>query len=33
MVPRFEQQGRLVHVWSVPLEYLTRRIQIVRSRR
>lgn len=24
---------RLVHVWSVPLEYLTRRIQIVRSRR
>lgn len=24
---------RLVHVWSIPLEYLTRRIQIVRSRR
>ncbi|XPE23787.1 respiratory nitrate reductase subunit gamma [Shigella sonnei] len=24
---------RLVHVWSVPFEYFTRRYQIVRSRR
>ncbi|WP_029684308.1 respiratory nitrate reductase subunit gamma [Tatumella saanichensis] len=24
---------RLVHIWSVPLEYLTRRYQLVRSRR
>jgi len=24
---------RLVHVWSAPLEYLTRRYQVVRARR
>ncbi|MNC62873.1 Respiratory nitrate reductase 2 gamma chain [compost metagenome] len=24
---------RLVHVWSAPIEYLTRRYQVVRSRR
>ncbi|HHU7963341.1 TPA: respiratory nitrate reductase subunit gamma, partial [Escherichia coli] len=24
---------RLVHVWSAPFEYFTRRYQIVRSRR
>ena len=24
---------RLVHIWSVPLEYLTRRYQLVRNRR
>jgi nitrate reductase gamma subunit len=24
---------RLVHVWSAPVEYLTRRYQVVRSRR
>ena len=25
--------SRLVHIWSVPVEYLTRRYQIVRARR
>lgn len=25
--------SRLVHIWSVPMEYLTRRYQVVRSRR
>ncbi|MFH4827373.1 respiratory nitrate reductase subunit gamma, partial [Klebsiella pneumoniae] len=24
---------RLVHVWSAPVEYFTRRYQVVRSRR
>jgi nitrate reductase gamma subunit len=25
--------SRLVHIWSVPVEYLTRKYQIVRARR
>ncbi|WP_032817084.1 respiratory nitrate reductase subunit gamma, partial [Yersinia rohdei] len=24
--------SRLVHIWSVPIEYLTRRYQLVRNR-